>query len=540
MLGALFFPFLLALVVTMLLIPPLMKTAAWAGFLDEPDRQRKVHSRAIPCVGGLALVSGVFLSVFFWVPMSRELTALLLGIGILLVFGAWDDRNGLNYRLKFFSQIVSALIVVIYGGILIQRLPIFDTFHLPFWFSALVTVFAIVGVTNAINLADGLDGLSGGKMLLIFTCMALMVVQVGKLELALLNMIFVGAILGFLRFNTHPAQVFMGDAGSQVLGFSSIVLVLMLTQSSDASFSPALPLLLFALPIFDTLSVMVQRTIQGRPLFAADQNHVHHRLLVLGFSHYQAVFLVYLTQSILITSAYFLRFDNDLLIVSVFIIFSLGLAVLIYVSHNKKRGLGENDGCLVINERLDSSDHVVRVVVNLVSFLLGAMLILSALLPKNISADIWFPSGVLLVSSGSLLLFKLGNKVLWLRVTAYLASAFSIYLFEMDCGELSDIMPFVNSGFVLLAILILVGVAVPDQRFFQITPLDFLIIFLCLIVPGIGYLIDASLPVAVLSARLVVMMYACEFVFAVKQEWSREVAFGVFGMLIILTFRGYL
>jgi len=470
--------------------------------------------------------------------MSRELTALLLGIGILLVFGAWDDRNGLNYRIKFVSQFVSASIVVIYGGILIRHLPLFDTLQMPFGLSAPLTVLAIVGITNAINLADGLDGLSGGKTLLIFICMALMVGQTGKLELALLNMIFVGAILGFLRFNTHPAQVFMGDAGSQVLGFSSVVLAFMLTQSPDVSFSPALPLLLFALPVFDTLSVMVQRVIQGRSPFEADQNHVHHRLLALGFSHSQAVLLVYFIQAILVSTAYLLRFDNDLLIVSIFVFFCVALAALIYLSHHGFRVFDETGSPSLSNETPDIPEKVMRIVVRLVGVLLGALLILSAAMPKVFPADLLLASSVLLIAFASLYFLRPEQKILWLRTAAYLSCAISIYFLEMDSGELGYIRPFIDAGYVLLAIAIIVGVALPNQQFFQVTPLDFLIIFLCLIIPGIGYLNNSAIPVAVLSARLVVMMYACEFILVFRKKWSWEIASGVIGMFLVLTLRG--
>lgn len=538
MLGALFFPFLLALLVTMVLIPPLMKTALWTGFLDEPDN-RKVHSHAIPRVGGLALVTGTLLTIFFWLPMSNELTSLLLGIGILLVFGAWDDRNGLNYRIKFISQFVSALVVVFYGDILIRLLPLFDTFDIPDYCSVPLTVFVIVGITNAINLADGLDGLSGGKTLLIFICMAFMANQIGDLDLALLNMIFVGAILGFLRFNTHPAQVFMGDAGSQVLGFTSVVLALLLTQNPGATFSPALPMLLFALPAFDTLSVIIQRIALGRSPFAPDQNHVHHRLLALGFSHYQSVLLVYFIQAVLVTSAYFLRYDNDALIVSIFIVFCLAMTVVVYMSHRGMRILNRGNRHSSANEISDASNLVVPVIAKLIGILLATLLILSAAMPMDYPVDVLLAASGLLLVSVLLFLFKPEHKLLWLRIAAYLACAFSIYFFEVGSGETERILPIINTIYFLLAVLVVAGIAFPDQQFFRITPLDFLIIFLCLIVPGISYLNDSSIPVAMLSARLVVMMYACEFILTIKKTWCWEVAFGVFAMLLILIVRWF-
>jgi UDP-GlcNAc:undecaprenyl-phosphate GlcNAc-1-phosphate transferase len=143
----------------------------------------------------------------------------------------------------------------------------------------------------------------------------------GQIICAAMALAFAGAVLGFLRFNTYPASVFMGDAGSQLLGFAVGVLSLCATQIGDSAVSAATPILLLALPILDTLSVMVQRISEGRSPFDADKNHIHHKLLKLGFDHHEAVMVIYAIQADLFLMAYWLRYESDLTILAVVTIF---------------------------------------------------------------------------------------------------------------------------------------------------------------------------------------------------------------------------
>jgi UDP-GlcNAc:undecaprenyl-phosphate GlcNAc-1-phosphate transferase len=159
---------------------------------------------------------------------------------------------------------------------------------LPAWVAVPLTVVAIIGVTNAINLADGLDGLAGGISLLSFCCIGYLAYLEGDISVGLAALAFIGAIFGFLRFNTHPATIFMGDTGSQLLGFAAITLSLALTQRQTA-LSPLLPLILLGFPVLDTLTVMITRILRKRSPFSADRNHFHHNLLDLGFRHPESV-----------------------------------------------------------------------------------------------------------------------------------------------------------------------------------------------------------------------------------------------------------
>src|SRR5262245_47965565 len=259
--------FMVALAITMLLVPPLGRLASVFKLLDRPA-ERKVHDTPVPRIGGAAMVIGVAAALALTIHDERSLPAYLVGALIVLVFGVLDDRFDIDYRIKLLGQAAAALVAIVGGDFRIESLTLNDRMGLPEWISLPLTFFFIVGVTNAINLADGLDGLAGGTVLLCAAALTAFGVVADNALVAIAGAALVGALLGFLRFNTHPARVFMGDGGSQFLGYSVAILAIDATQRESA-FSAALPLLLLAWPILDTLAVMVSRIAAGKSPFAA-------------------------------------------------------------------------------------------------------------------------------------------------------------------------------------------------------------------------------------------------------------------------------
>ncbi|MCK5508975.1 MAG: undecaprenyl/decaprenyl-phosphate alpha-N-acetylglucosaminyl 1-phosphate transferase, partial [Desulfobacterales bacterium] len=222
---------LISMFITIALIPIFKSLAVRVNVMDVPN-DRKVHSYPMPKSGGIAMALGVLVPIFFWVPTTEFVSAVLIGAGIIVIFGLIDDVINLEWKIKLFGQCAAALVVILYGGVKIKCLGMLlpDDVFLPDWFAILFTLIAIVGVTNAINLSDGLDGLAGGISLLSFICIGCLAYCSANIVIALLSIAIVGAILGFLRFNTYPAVLFMGDAGSQLLGFLAVTLSLALTQ----------------------------------------------------------------------------------------------------------------------------------------------------------------------------------------------------------------------------------------------------------------------------------------------------------------------
>lgn len=313
--------FLLAMSITLALIPLLIRWAGPLRILDMPEA-RKVHAIPVPRVGGIAMVAGVLTALFLVAPATHAMQALWAGIATLLLFGVWDDRHTLAAGPKFAGQIIAVGIAMVWGGVSLSSLTLIERMPLPLWIGVPVTSLFLLGGTNAFNLADGLDGLAGGMAMVCLCGTALVAYSVGNVAIGGTAVVMIGALIGFLRFNTHPARIFMGDGGSQMLGFSAAVLAVLLTQDANHPLSTALPLLLLGVPIIDTLMVMTERLLEGRSPFLADRRHIHHRLLLVGFEHWEAVSILYLLQGALLISAWFLRYDSDVAVLISFTCFT--------------------------------------------------------------------------------------------------------------------------------------------------------------------------------------------------------------------------
>jgi UDP-GlcNAc:undecaprenyl-phosphate GlcNAc-1-phosphate transferase len=314
---------LLSVFITVSLIPVMTRLATRFQLVDFPN-PRKVHTCPVPRIGGFAMALGAFVPIILWAKADDFVRAYLAGAGTLVLFGMVDDMKGIRYKAKFAGQVIAALIAVFFGGVQIKSLGTLlpGAMQIPEWFSFPLSLVAIVGVTNAINLSDGLDGLAGGISLLGFCCIAYIAYLAGENAVIILSLSMAGAIFGFLRFNTYPASLFMGDTGSQLLGFSAIVLAIKITQGNTA-FSPVLPLFILGFPVLDTLTVMAERIRVGRSPFSADTNHFHHRLVRFGLYHTEAVFTIYVIQAVMIVSAVLFKYYSDWELIASYTVLSI-------------------------------------------------------------------------------------------------------------------------------------------------------------------------------------------------------------------------
>jgi len=429
------FGFFVSLVVTMILIPPIMKRADKIGAIDLPD-PRKVHTNAIPRVGGIAMVIGSIVSVVLWAELDSQIISLLAGFLILLFFGIWDDRCDLNYKIKFFGQLLAVFIVVVFGDVVIRGVPLLG--ELPDLIAIPFTVFALVGITNAINLSDGLDGLAGGTTLLSLCAIGLLALQADGINVVLVSMAVAGSIFGFLRHNTYPAILFMGDTGSQFLGFSAGVLSILLTQNVNTAMSPVLPLIILGLPILDTVAVMSQRIYEGRSPFSPDKNHIHHKLLDLGFDHYEAVMLIYVVQSVLVVAAYVLRYESDVLLLMSYLLFCLFVLSFFHIANKHKWKLHdssvEKESALRnLISRLRDTGFLTAAPTLLLKVGVSVVLIASVLLSDLIYSDLAVLSMILFaVFIINIILAK--NKVTVIeKAIVYIVCVMAVYLL-LDAG----------------------------------------------------------------------------------------------------------
>ncbi len=287
--------FLVAYFSAVFVIPKLANIARSIGLIDRPD-SRKVHLEPRPLVGGIGMVIAATFSSMLFVDL-KGLRGLFLGLAVLLFVGFLDDFRQLDARRKFLAQLGAAVLMmyfskvflVSFGDLLGVGAIVLPDSDLLIW---AVTIFCLVGVINAINMIDGLDGLAGGISFIAFLTFGLHASFADARVLMLLNLAFAGAVLGFLRYNWSPARVFMGDAGSLCLGFTLGFMAIAMSQGETPVFSPVVPLLILAVPITDTLTVMGKRIIRGRGLFLPDRYHFHHILMRCGMVREKAVMTI--------------------------------------------------------------------------------------------------------------------------------------------------------------------------------------------------------------------------------------------------------
>jgi len=286
---------LLSVFITASLIPIIIKLADKYHMVDFPN-PRKVHTIPIPRIGGLAMALGAAVPIVLWAATDAFVMAYLAGAGILVLFGLVDDMKGIGYKAKFTGQIIAALVVVFCGGLRINSLGTLlpDAMLLPEWFAIALSIIAVVGVTNAINLSDGLDGLAGGISLLCFCCIGYLAYLEGNRSVVLLSLALAGAIFGFLRFNTHPASLFMGDTGSMFLGFTLALISIEGSYKGSTFFAIFVPIIAMGLPFVDTGLSILRRVLSGKKIFTADKEHVHHKLLLVEGHQKKVVLTLYM------------------------------------------------------------------------------------------------------------------------------------------------------------------------------------------------------------------------------------------------------
>lgn len=281
-------------VFTTLITPVIKRVATYIGALDIPN-ERKVHTKPIPRLGGLAIYFGFLFGYMLFGSHSVVMNAILIGSFIIILIGSIDDVKSVPARYKLIGEIITAMVVSIYGGILLKDVSFFGIYLNFGAFSYPLTILFIVAAINCINLIDGLDGLACGISSIYFLTIAI-IASLLKLPFDLeitLSLIMFGSTLGFLVHNFYPAKIFMGDSGSMFLGYIiSIIALLGFKNVTLTSF--IIPLLLLAIPIMDTLFAIIRRLINHKPITAPDKNHLHHQLLKLNISHRSAVLIIYL------------------------------------------------------------------------------------------------------------------------------------------------------------------------------------------------------------------------------------------------------
>lgn len=508
---------ILSLFITIGIIPILKMFALRYKAVDMPS-SRKVHSYPVPRIGGVAMAMGAVVPVLIWSPGNRFVDALLLGSAVLVAFGLVDDFKELGYRGKLLGQIIAAMIVVVYGGLTIDAagdlLP--EGLVIPRWISVPLTLVAIVGVTNAINFADGLDGLAGGISMMIFICLGGVAFRNDFTALALLSVAVIGAILGFLCFNSHPANIFMGDAGSQLLGFLAVTLAIHISQASEP-LNRSFPLLLLGFPVFDTLTVVVERIRKGVSPFKADKNHIHHKLMRFGASHMAAVMVIYTIQFALVVSAFLLRFYSEWIVIVSYLIFC-GLAIFTLdspVMHRWTLSLTTLSGRLIHRylRLTQKRSLVIKTCYGILEFAAPLVLFVSCL--TLVKIPIYVGSVAFVLLAGLLTIWIVHKQ--WLLGMLWAALFLMIpYLVPMAHIQLPNWVGLRTQYGYHLAFGVLALLAVMTLKFtrrtkgFKVNPFDFLVIFISFFITGIPEIRNTVEDVSLITTKMLALFFAFE------------------------------
>ena len=525
----------------MLVIPLAWRIAPYLNMVDTPDESRKVHSRPIPRVGGWGIAAGTLLPICVTQQLDPLLKSYVLGGVILFVYGMWDDARQAGHWFKFTGQAMAAGLVVFYGDLYVVDWPFIGD-ALPVLWAKIFTVIALMGMVNAINHSDGLDGLAGGESILsliVIAYLGYLCTNELTVGMALATM---GGILGFLRYNTHPARVFMGDAGSQFLGFTLGFLAILLTQVAMPSISSASPLLFLGLPIADILAVLYKRAKGKLNWFKATRNHVHHRLLDLGFDHYETVVVIYSVQALLVTLAVLLRFESDYLVGGTYLVVvsTLFVALGVAESHGWRRRTFGVSVFTNLAQTLRANDKIRRVPLAMISILLPVSLMAGALSATKVPRDFGVVAGVIGLIVAIEVLFNRAPDTVINRLAVYVAAIFSSYLFvEFHPGPRFgsfEIAAFVVT--LLLAIAVAVYIRYTSEEKFGATPTDYLFVFgvIALVVFG-GIDIRARETVQMVMFSIV-LLYAYEAVLSMAQKRWNAISVSTVVCLLTLAIRG--
>lgn len=514
MINELFFSSMTALLLCMGLIPLLRLVAERFQVMDLPG-ERKVHAHPIPRIGGVAFAIGACASIAWWGAKDTTTISVLLGCMIIVGFGVWDDRVDLGYRTKLVGQLLGALVVVWGGDIRFATLPFLSETETPVWVGSLLTIIFLIGVSNAVNLTDGLDGLAGGLSFLTLSGIAYLAYLSSDSTVLMLTVPFLGALLGFLRYNTYPARIFMGDGGSQLLGFIMGVLVILLTDSVRGPFSPTLSLFLLGLPFLDTLGVTGQRLAEGRSPFVGDRAHVHHKLLRVGLTHYEAVTAIYLIQAGMLGVAYVLRWESDALILPLYLLLAITVLMLFIAAG---RGLlptpSSRDGLVVSHislTRFMKERWLTDLPIQFLAVAVPLFLIALVFLPSHVPNDVGYLSialfGIVLLG----LVFSSKVAPYFVRGGLYVGTTFLLYVSEGTRASSVTVMTMAhNAFFLLVAIMVLLSLRFNEENRFQTTPLDYLMVFMAVTFPLLPEVNAGIAHLGIFAAKLIVLFFSFE------------------------------
>ncbi len=294
-------PLLVAFVVAAAVTPAAIKIAPKIGAMDIPKDERRMHKKPMPRFGGIAIYLGIMVALVIFALKDKGVTSVMTGCTLIYMLGLIDDLKDLKPLVKLCGQIVCATVVYIMGVRIEFITNYFGPGNMAFGDVAcfIITVLWLIAITNAVNLIDGLDGLAAGIAAISALCIGYVAYIHGQYVPTLAMMAIAGAALGFLPYNFNPAKIFMGDSGSELLGFSIAAVSILGTVKSATIVVVIIPALVLGLPIFDTVMAILRRLAKHQSIGTADKDHLHHRIMKAGFGQKRAVMILYCISGIM-------------------------------------------------------------------------------------------------------------------------------------------------------------------------------------------------------------------------------------------------
>lgn len=345
---------------SLILVPIVKKIAIHINAMDEPN-ERKIHKVPMPRLGGLAIYLAFLLGYMLYGEISTQMLSILIGSFLLILVGIVDDIHSVKARYKLIVQIVAAAIVVLYGDLSFTELSVFGyNIYFNDFFGALLSILFIVAITNAINLIDGLDGLAAGISSIYFLTIAIIAFilnRIGGLDV-IISLIMLGSTLGFLFHNFPPAKIFMGDTGSLFLGFM-ISIIALLGYKVTTFTSLIVPIVILAIPIFDTVFAILRRLIKGQNIGVADKEHFHHQLLKMKYSPTKSILIIYVIDiAFAAVSIFYILGDNQIAIAIYVVLMILLLFVILKTDvlfEHKKKNANVTENVLINNSKSNNN-----------------------------------------------------------------------------------------------------------------------------------------------------------------------------------------
>jgi len=543
----LFYIFITSLMTAMIMIPSVSKLAIRIGGIDKPD-ERKVHCTETPRLGGIAIFCAFLFSALFFIDIDRQIKAFLAGAVVIFLTGLADDLNGLSPRNKLIGETIAATVAILTGGISMTTLgnPLglgefqLGIFAIPF------TIFAVVGVMNAINLIDGLDGLAGGTSAVACLAFGVLSWNTGNTSLLALVVALLGAIVGFLRYNTYPARIFMGDSGSLFLGYCMAFFSVMLLNKSGVAVSPVAPLMILGVPILDTLVVMGGRMLNGKSISSPDKTHLHHRLLDHGFGHRFSVLLVYGLSYLLAVAALLLHGASDSTQAIVLLLFCIILYFGLHVFGNLEKAQQfhymNSNKSIWETDTLRSLVKYSRFLLVVIKYFLLLILTLIIFVTPEYPANIAWVSGLLLAFMSGLFVFRKGWGDSLLQSVVYFSGLISIFIIE-NYGRQTELAGFnliliSHSLFACLLAAVVIKIIMRKRIGHLVnTPFEYLILFFVVAVPLLPADISSQFHLMSVAAKSVILFVAYKLTLMRQIHSNRKILAATFIALLALVLR---